>query len=344
MNHQELPQMDASAGDSAPHASLAAAHASADGVARHGKQATRRAARWLMVATVIGLFAVGHRAESADDPARGTKAVYGPIPQDQVENLSTGDQIIKIARGGAPTAIWETLEHGERVECLNCIVEVEPLLYDANAKTREIAAWWLRRRTFGVFGSGEVYERTLNTLKDRSQSANRRAHAASALGEFLVGAGAEVLASALAGATPDPDIEVRRAAALALGRMNNDGAGALGAALSDAAPAVKLAAMYSVSLINTPVDGKDVAPLLADADPLVRRRAAEVLGTLQAVVAVDALIARVRSDADADVRLAACHTLGQLRDGRARGALEQAAAGDSNGLVRDQAKIALRRL
>ena len=29
-------------------------------------------------------------------------------------------------------AIWETLEHGERVECLDCIPSVEPLLYDPN--------------------------------------------------------------------------------------------------------------------------------------------------------------------------------------------------------------------
>ena len=34
-------------------------------------------------------------------------------------------------------------------------------------KTREIAAWWLRRRIFGVFGPGEVYQQTVQTLADR---------------------------------------------------------------------------------------------------------------------------------------------------------------------------------
>ena len=53
-------------------------------------------------------------------------------------------------------AIWQALEHGEKVECLDCIPAVEKLLYDGNAKNREIAAWWLRRRIFGVFGPGEV--------------------------------------------------------------------------------------------------------------------------------------------------------------------------------------------
>ena len=40
--------------------------------------------------------------------------------------------------------MWETLEHGEKVECLDCIPLVAPLLYDSNAKTREIAAWSAR--------------------------------------------------------------------------------------------------------------------------------------------------------------------------------------------------------
>ena len=58
---------------------------------------------------------------------------------------------------GSPMEIWETLEHGESVECLDCVAAVAPLLYAGDSHTREIAAWWLRRRTFGVFGAGEVY-------------------------------------------------------------------------------------------------------------------------------------------------------------------------------------------
>jgi hypothetical protein len=95
----------------------------------------------------------------------GLAGVYGSQPADQVEFLSTPDAIKSAAASGAPTLVWETLEHGEKIECLDCIPLVAPLLYDANAKTREIAAWWLRRRIFGVFGQGEVYQQTIQTLQ-----------------------------------------------------------------------------------------------------------------------------------------------------------------------------------
>src|SRR5207302_8576720 len=126
----------------------------------------------------------------------GTQALYGNIPPDQIEFLSTGDRIKSVAASGSMMAIWETLEHGEKVECLDCIPSVEPLLYDANPRTREIAAWWLRRRVFGVFGPGEVYERTVNALASDG-SATKRAYAAYALGEFLTLAGVTTLANAV---------------------------------------------------------------------------------------------------------------------------------------------------
>src|SRR3954454_393953 len=123
-------------------------------------------------------------ASNTTENIGGTQALYGNIPPDQIEFLSTGDRIKSVAASGSMMAIWETLEHGERVECLDCIPSVEPLLYDTNPRTREIAAWWLRRRMFGVFGKGEVYEKTLQTLASDSDS-HRRAAAADALGEFL---------------------------------------------------------------------------------------------------------------------------------------------------------------
>src|SRR5277367_5454093 len=95
----------------------------------------------------------------------GFAGIYGLHPANSVEFLSTPDSIKSAAVSGAPTLIWETLEHGEKVECLDCIPLVAPLLYDSNAKTREIAAWWLRRRIFGVFGAGEVYSQTIDALK-----------------------------------------------------------------------------------------------------------------------------------------------------------------------------------
>src|SRR5580692_11751194 len=112
----------------------------------------------------------------------GFPGVYGQVPPDQVEFLSTPDHILSSVASGAPSLVWEALEHGEKIECLNCIAPVAALLYDANAKTREIAAWWLRRRIFGVFGEGDVYQQTLQTLQTDSDPI-KRSYAASALGE-----------------------------------------------------------------------------------------------------------------------------------------------------------------
>jgi HEAT repeat protein len=275
---------------------------------------------------------------TATENVGGTQALYGNIPPDQIEFLSTGDRIKSVAASGSMMAIWETLEHGERVECLDCIPSVEPLIYDANPRTREIAAWWLRRRMFGVFGKGEVYERTLQTLATDADP-KRRTYAANALGEFLAAPGIEACATAI---DRDGDPNVRAAAASALGRLNDDGRGALTKALSDADGRVKLAALGSAGRVNTFTDIQSVARLTGDGDVKVRRRSAELLGAMRAKDAVDGLIA-LTTDGDPSVRNSAAHSLGQIRDGRARPALE-ALANDPDGLVRDQAKMALRRL
>lgn len=281
------------------------------------------------------------RSDTPAESATGIRAVYGEIPADQAENLSTGDQILKITSSGAPSAIWEVLERGERVECLNCIPAVEPLLYDANPQTREIAAWWLRRRMFGVFGPGEAYERTVKTLQNPSEPVNRRMHAASALGEFLIAPGVDACADAIKN---DPAPEVRAAAALALGRLNSDGAGALTVALSDADSSVKLAALKSAGRINSLLDVSSIAKLTGDKDANVRKRAIEVLDTYKSKDSAAAVAILAKNDADPEVRLAACHALGSFGATAQRAVLEDLAKNDTNSLVRDQARIALRRL
>lgn len=296
---------------------------------------------WLVAGAVACAALVSGRIakSNADGPTGGTSAVYGNVPADQVEFLSDKDRIVKVARNGSPIAIWEALEHGERVECHECIPAVAPLLYDASPVSREIAAWWLRRRIFGVFGAGEVYEQVLGTLKNDPNPV-RRAQAAEALGEFLAAPGIVACAEAI---TSDQDPLVRAAAAKALGRLNDDGKGALARAMTDAHVTVRLAAVNSASRINSFADPSALARLTSDADPAVRKRAAEVIGAHRVRDAVGGLIALAQNDPDANVRGAACHSLGLLGDPAAKGALE-AASNDSNGLVRDLAKMALRKL
>lgn len=277
---------------------------------------------------------------NASENIAGTQAIYGNIPPDQIERLSTGDRIKSAAASGSMMAIWETLEHGERVECIDCIPSVEPLMYDPTPRTREIAAWWLRRRVFGVWGPGEVYERTVQTLAG-DPNPTRRAYAAEALGEFLADPGVDAVSAAI---EKDSDPNVRAAAAKALGRLNSDGNGALSRALADVDPRVKVAALRSAGRINAFADIGAVTRLTADGDASVRRGAAELIGGLRAKDGVDGLLAIAKTDPDANVRNAACHALGALHDARARGVLEEVSRTDADPLVRDQAAIALRRL
>jgi HEAT repeat protein len=305
------------------------------------------------VAALAATFAA-HDAQS-DSPRQvtpnsngtGFAAVYGSLPPDQVEFLSTPDAIKSAAASAAPTAVWEILEHGEKVECLDCIPAVAPLLYDANAKTREIAAWWLRRRAFGVFGTGEVYQQTLQTLASDPDPV-RRSYAAYALGEFFAAPGVAACVAALG----DTDARVRAAAASALGRLNNDGAGALAQAFGDADPSVKLAGLASATKINAFSGVASVAALTMDPSVDVRRNAVEVLDALGAAAAIVPVLAAAQSDSDAGVRAAACHAVGSIA-ARSPGmmnsadlilALQGLSQNDPDGFVRDQAQIALRRL
>lgn len=281
------------------------------------------------------------REAVADPPGPSTTPVYGAKPADQVEFLSTPDHIKAVGSGqmGA-SAIWETLEHGEFVECLDCIPVVEGLLYDNNRETREIAAWWLRKRIFGVFGSGEVYERTVKTLQGDASDA-KRADAAYALGEFLTLAGAKPLSDAIQN---DKTPAVRAAAAAALGRLNDDGQGALSVAMADKDDGVRLAAVRAAGRVTTFADTVAVAKLTGDTNAAVRQTGVELLGTMHAKDAVGALINLAQNDPNATVRASACHSLGMLHDVSAKGALTTLSTNDSDTFVRDQARIALRRL
>jgi hypothetical protein len=305
----------------------------------------------VMAATFAGHDAVGDTPADTAAPREvtpsgpGFAGVYGILPADQAENLSTPDAIKSAALAGAPTRVWEALEHGEKVECLDCIATVAPLLYDNNAKTREIAAWWLRRRVFGVFGPNEVYQQTVEMLQT-GKTPVQRAEAAYALGEFFATPGIAACAQAV---KVDTDSGVRAAAASALGRLNDDGSGALALALADPVPTVALAALASISRINSFSGVSSVAALTGNADASVRQRSLEVLDALDASESVDVVAAAAKNDTVAAVRAAACHALGTFGaatsgDAGAMTILQNLAKNDADTFVRDQAQIALQRL
>jgi len=121
------------------------------------------------------LLASAARADVPRNVTAGRAEVYKQLDPGSLEQISTRDEVSALgAPNVAPTRIWKVLEHGEKLECLACIPVISKLLYNSNPKTREISAWWLRRRIFGVFGPGQVYEQTLNALADPNQSESHR--------------------------------------------------------------------------------------------------------------------------------------------------------------------------
>lgn len=309
----------------------------------------RREARWVSSGLALAsLCAVSLGAASSDsDPNHvytGRAEVYRHIPATSLESLSTPEAIRAVSMPNvAPTKIWRVLEHGERVECLDCIPHVAKLLYADHPKTREISAWWLRRRIFGVFGPGEVYSQVVDTLKDPAASEQQRAYAAEALGEFLTHAGLEPVAEA---AVSDPSPRVRLSAVRALRRLGHAGPkGELAQAMADADEKVRMAALDASVGLNNFRDMAAVIARLDDDSAQVRRRAAQILGSSRVRDAVSALSPRTSPDTepDARVRAAAVYALGQIGDPAGKAAV-QAAREDSDRFVRDAARIALRRL
>ena len=303
--------------------------------------------RMLKVGTwVCGAALVASTAAAADDGASvyaGRANVYTQLHENSLEDTTTPERIRAVTRGNvAPMAIWKALEHGERVECLSCIPGVAGLLYDPHDRTREISAWWLRRRIFGVFGAGEVYSQVVDTL-NADENEMKRAYAADALGEFLVHAGVRHVSTA---AVTDTSAIVREHAVRAMRRLNTEGPnGELASAMSDSAPEVRLAALDVSTGVNVFTGTDAVVERISDDRSDIRRQAAEVLGTLRAGDAVMGLVALTNpeNEADPEVRKAAVASLGQIGDVTARDAVEAATA-DPDFLVQSAARIALRQL
>ena len=171
--------------------------------------------------------------------------------------------------------------------------------------------------------------------------------------------------SSAAAAAPRASATAGAAAASALGRINDDGNGALSKAFSDTDPTVRAAAYVAAGRINSFTDVATAVAVTGDSDPVVRRvgielldehsplkhfmhRADAVIGGVVIVAAAyfaaQALLSVAQSDSVDEVRLVACHALGNVGDSSMVNALNVIAQNDSSIQVQDQARIASLRL
>src|SRR3954466_8496088 len=186
-------------------------------------------------------------------------------------------------RGGSPQAIRSAissnsvdaiqaeLERAEYLVCAACTTMVMPLVDHMDYRVRKVAAWWLVRR--GT--ARQVSTAMLNRLAQGDSLLAR--NAADVLGEFGNPSAIPALGAALS--NPVFNGEARAAMARALGSIARPTAAApLTAALSDADPMVKAAAVVALRNVQGFNDGTVAVPLLGDADQQVRAEAAVSIG------------------------------------------------------------------
>ncbi|NOY90894.1 MAG: HEAT repeat domain-containing protein [Deltaproteobacteria bacterium] len=228
---------------------------------------------------VLGLLLVLASAgmASAQEPPTIFDPVHGEISPGTAAPSEA--ELMDVIRSGAPSRLMGLLEHGEMVECNACVPLLEAkLLESGNAGVRELAAWWLRRRPFAV---GAIMNRMRLTLEGDADP-TRRSRAAEALGELMDAHSLVPLRRAVEGdadGAADTSAMVRASAVLALGRLNHPAGNAVIAyAIEDTDVSVRRAALSVVLIVNFYREYDALVSALGDADPVVRRRAAQLVG------------------------------------------------------------------
>lgn len=281
------------------------------------------------------LLPFGVHADSAGEVAVVYDRERGELSPDT--QAPDTQHMVNAIRGGSPSSLTAMLEYGERVECLECIPLLEAkLLGSDNAKVREMAAWWLRKRAFGYGRAARAMRQTVVADADPV----RRSRAAEALGEFLDPRGLPALSQA---ATRDSEADVRLSAVRALGRLNaREGRPVISAAMNDADARVRRAALDQVQRINHFADHDALIARIGDSDAEVRLRAAQLAGEKRIASAVDALVGALRSDSSPSARQAAAWALGRIGGESAKQALGAARDAEREPRVQDAIAIALR--
>ena len=173
---------------------------------------------------------------------------------------------------------------------------------------------------FGVFGPGEVYERIVETLQTMPIR-RRRARAAEALGEFLVGGGVAPVATALV-KDASPGARGGGARPRSPERIGPNNELALALSDTDEHACASRPSGRRCTSTGSPTWRRSRA-WCRDSSVDVRRHAASALGAMRAKDSVAALIALTSRPKrrDAVVRAEAAHALGLIGDKAATAAL-----------------------
>lgn len=238
---------------------------------------------------------------------------------------------------GSPQRLRATLEYGERVFCEQCVSLLEKkLLGSDNAHVREMAAWWLRRQPFAA---PHLLTKLRKVVRE-DDSAERRARAAEALGEFMDPHAVGELSEA---ALEDKDPSVRSAAVRGLARLNSEPAGAvIPDALKDGDASVRLQTLDVLITVGSFRDYTALLPLLGDKDADVRTRAAKLCGEYRVADSAVPLAAMLLGDSASGARKAAAWALGRIGGGEGQAALLDAKEHEQDARVLDAIDIASR--
>src|SRR2546423_7285034 len=137
------------------------------------------------------------------------------------------------------------------------------------------------------------------------------AEAASSLGQISSPSSAQALGRALS----DADVTVRRAAAEAIGDLDDLRVAPPGlvAALSSSDPELRYRAAKAIASIADPATTSAVIGILSSPDAELRKDAVEALGKIGTQPAIQA-ITKALNDRDPEVRKAAAEALGEIKD------------------------------
>lgn len=253
-------------------------------------------------------------AQEAQIPETREYSRKGEIsPNTEAPSLAA---MVEAIQHGSPERLKATLEYGERVLCEQCVPLLETKLLGSDSpRVREMAAWWLRRQPFAAPHLLTKLRKVV--LKDGS--ATRRARAAEALGEFMDW---HALAELSQAALEDAEPNVRSAAVRGLARLNSDGAGAvIPDALKDGDASVRRTALSVLITVGSFRDYTALLPLLGDKDADVRTRAATLAGEYRVQDADAPLAAMLLGDSSPAARKAAAWALGRIGGSAGQNAL-----------------------